>query len=276
IYGAGMRPRIELMLTIRPAPWRRMPGSTAWIMRRTPMTLVSNSACAWLMLVSSTAPTKLTPALLISTSIRAARLRTSSTQAFAEASSRTSSGTSSTPARGRVVAGARTPPNTRWPRVASTSAVARPMPDDAPVIRTTRLGPFVIGTPGRAGGWTTRLRPLSSPSAKDVQDHLLAVLWSCRGGRSHALFTEAKARHTRENPRKRQAALQPQRLFRGVHRGDHERCRPHPRRVLSAFQRQGRALRCGRPAVPVQEGTGGLAKAAEAACGYEAPRPTDR
>jgi len=38
-------------------------------MRRTPITLVSNSACAWLMLVSSTAPTRLTPALLIRTSI---------------------------------------------------------------------------------------------------------------------------------------------------------------------------------------------------------------
>src|SRR5215510_188232 len=83
----------------------------------------------------------------ISTSIRAARLRTSSTQAFTEASSRTSRCTSSTPARGRVVAGARTAPNTRWPRAAMSSAVARPMPDDAPVIRTTRLGPLLIGTP---------------------------------------------------------------------------------------------------------------------------------
>src|SRR5262245_3885809 len=137
-----------------------MPGSTAWIMRRTPMTLVSNSACAWVMLVSSTAPTRLTPALLISTSIRPARLRTSSTQALTEVSSRTSSGTSSAPASGCVVATARTPPKTRCPRAATNSAVARPMPDDALVMRTTRLGPFVMGTPGRAGGRTTRL-PLS-------------------------------------------------------------------------------------------------------------------
>src|SRR5215831_3892602 len=139
-----------------------MPGSTAWIMRRTPMTLVLNSACAWLMLVSSTAPTRLTPALLISTSIRPARLRTSSTQALTEASSRTSSGTNSTPANGRVVAGARTPPKTLWSRAASSSAVTLPMPDDAPVIRTTRFGPFVMGTPGRAGGRATRLQLLSS------------------------------------------------------------------------------------------------------------------
>src|SRR5262245_29843235 len=164
--GAGRKPRIELMLMIWPAPSRRMPGSTARTMRRTPMTLVSNSACAWLMLVSSTAPTRLTPALLISTSIRPARLHTASTQALADASSRTSSGTSSTPASGRVVAGARTPPKARWPRVAISSAVARPMPDDAPVIRATRLVPSVIRTPH-----TCR----QSRSAQDDQGHLLAV-----------------------------------------------------------------------------------------------------
>src|SRR5262249_7453397 len=213
-----------------------MPGSTACNMRRTPRTLVSKSACAWLTLVSSTAPTKLTPALLTRTSTRPARLRTSSTQALTEASSRTSNGTSSAPASGRVVAGARTPPKTRWPWAANSSAVTRPIPDDAPVIRTTRLGPFVMGTPGRVA---TRLRTSQSRSAKDVQDHLLTVLSSRRGGRSHALFTGTKARHTRKDPRKREAPLQPQRLFRGVHRGDHERRRTHPWWLLSAFHRQG-------------------------------------
>ena len=42
----------------------------------------------------------------------------------------------------------------------SSSAVARPMPDDAPVIRKTRLGTSVMGTPGGARGRTMRLRPL--------------------------------------------------------------------------------------------------------------------
>jgi TetR/AcrR family transcriptional regulator, transcriptional repressor for nem operon len=51
---------------------------------------------------------------------------------------------------------------------------------------------------------------------------------SCFGGRSHALFTEAKARHPRENHRKRPAALQPKGIFRCVYRRDHERRRPHP------------------------------------------------
>src|SRR5262245_33203776 len=220
-----------------------MPGSTAWIKRSTPRRLVSNNACAWLMLVSSTAPTKLTPALLTRTSIRPARLRTSSMQALTEASSRTSSGRSSAPASGHVVAAARTPPKTRWPWAANSSAVTRPIPDDAPVIRTTRLGPFVMGTPGRIATrwWTSQSRSAKDVQMilKDVQDHLLTVLSSRRGGRSHALFAGAKARHTREDPRKRQASLQPQRLFRRVHRGDHERRRLHPRRLLSAFHRQG-------------------------------------
>src|SRR5262245_14635424 len=101
------------------------------------------------MLVSSTAPTKLIPALLISTSIRPARLRTASTQVLTESPSRTSSGTKSTPAGGCVVAAVRTPPKTRWPRPASSSAVTRPMPDDAPVIRTTPRGTLFMGTPDR-------------------------------------------------------------------------------------------------------------------------------
>src|SRR5262245_28004053 len=81
-----------------------MPGSTAWIMRRTPMTLVSNSACAWLMLVFLDGTDQIDPGIIDQYFDPASAPSTFSTQALTEASSRTSSGTSSTPASGRVVA----------------------------------------------------------------------------------------------------------------------------------------------------------------------------
>src|SRR3954447_11780192 len=152
-----------------------MPGSTAWIMRRTPTTLVSNRACAWPMLVSSTAPTKLTPALLIKTSMRPAQLYTSATQALTEASSRTSRLSTSMAESGNVVVEARTPANTRWPRLASNSATARPMPDEAPEIRTTRPVPFAMGTPDAPAVVDEGCGLSQSRSLEDVQDHLLAL-----------------------------------------------------------------------------------------------------
>src|SRR5215470_7637451 len=43
-----------------------------------------------------------------------------------------------------------------------------------------KLGAFVMGTPGRGDSSSTRLRLLSRPVGKDVQDHLLAVGLSSR------------------------------------------------------------------------------------------------
>src|SRR3954470_4027396 len=68
--GAGTRPRTELTLMIRPPPCSRMCGSTARVMRIEPNTLVSNSARACSIELSSAAPAIPTPALLTSTSIR--------------------------------------------------------------------------------------------------------------------------------------------------------------------------------------------------------------
>ena len=57
---------------MRPALCLRICGSTAWVTRRTPKTLVSNSAWASSMAVSSVAPSSVVPALLTSTSMRPA------------------------------------------------------------------------------------------------------------------------------------------------------------------------------------------------------------
>ena len=69
--------------------------------------------------------------------MRPARAITSATPLFTAASSRTSivSHESRMPA-GRASGARRLAPKTRKPRAARSSAVARPMPDDAPVTST--------------------------------------------------------------------------------------------------------------------------------------------
>ncbi len=70
MYGAGRKPSTELMLMILPERCARMCGNAACVVRKMPNTLVSNSACASAIDVSSVAPSSVTPALLTSTSMR--------------------------------------------------------------------------------------------------------------------------------------------------------------------------------------------------------------
>src|SRR5437899_9972102 len=65
MYGAGRKPSTELMLTMRPLPWRRMWGKTARVIRRIPKKFVSkiDRACS-IELSSAPAGAMLNPALL--------------------------------------------------------------------------------------------------------------------------------------------------------------------------------------------------------------------
>ena len=66
---------------MRPLPWARMCGKTAFVMRMTPKTLISNTSRAWATELSSAAPAEPIPALLTRTSIRPNRWITCPTAA---------------------------------------------------------------------------------------------------------------------------------------------------------------------------------------------------
>src|SRR5215213_688471 len=135
--GAGTRPRTELTLMIRPLPCSRMCGSTARVIRIEPKTLVSNSARACSIELSSAAPAMPTPALLTRTSIRPDRWSTSRTTPSTDPSSVTSSGRNTTPPRCSPAAAPRLVPYTVNPAPTSARAAASPIPADAPVTSAT-------------------------------------------------------------------------------------------------------------------------------------------
>src|SRR3954470_13528775 len=135
--GAGTRPRTELTLMVRPPPCSRICGSTARVIRIEPKTLVSNSARACSIELSSAAPAMPTPALLTSTSIRPDRSSTSRTTPATDRSSVTSSGRNTTPSRFSPAAALRLVPYTVNPAPTSACAAASPMPADAPVTSAT-------------------------------------------------------------------------------------------------------------------------------------------
>ena len=110
--GAGMKPRTELTLMIRPLPCSRMCGSTARVMRIEPKRLVSNRARACSIELSSAAPETPTPALLTRTSMRPDRWSTSRTAPATDSSSVTSSGRNTTPPRFSPAAALRLVPYT--------------------------------------------------------------------------------------------------------------------------------------------------------------------
>jgi hypothetical protein len=95
---------------IRPLPCSRMCGSTARVIRIAPKTLVSNSARACSIELSSAAPATPTPALLTRTSIRPDRASTSRTTPATDSSSVTSSGRNTTPPRSSPAAALRLVP----------------------------------------------------------------------------------------------------------------------------------------------------------------------
>src|SRR6267142_4081284 len=140
--GNVTRPRIEPMLMIRPSRCRRMEGSTARVTRRSPMTFVSKMTFACSAVKASVTPADPMPALLTSTSILPASASTVSTPASTDASSLTSNSTVLMPSVCRIAATSRFLPRisrieayTVWPARERVSAVSRPKPLLAPVIR---------------------------------------------------------------------------------------------------------------------------------------------
>src|ERR1039457_2526392 len=121
-----------------------MTGSAAQQTRSTPKKLVSICARASAMGVSSTGPIKAQPALLTTASRRPVFSAMAETARVTDSSSFTRMGSVSAP-RNRVVWG-RLVPNTRHPRAARWRAMACPIPEEAPVTRTTfRLAGALIG-----------------------------------------------------------------------------------------------------------------------------------
>src|SRR5215470_8526286 len=140
--GNVTRPRIEPMLMIRPSRFWRMEGSTARVTRRSPMTFVSKMTFACSAVNASVTPADMMPALLTSTSILLASASTLLTPASTDASSLTSNSTVLMPSFRRAAAASRFLPcalrieaYTVWPERNRVSAVSRPKPLLAPVIR---------------------------------------------------------------------------------------------------------------------------------------------
>src|SRR4051794_15846373 len=145
--GAGMKPRTELTLTIRPLPCSRICGRTARVMRIEPKRLVSNSTRACSIELSSAAPETPTPALFTSTSMRPDRSSTSRTTAATDSSSVTSSGRNRTPPCVSPAAALRLVPYTVKPAPTSARAAASPIPADAPVTSATRSASTAMISP---------------------------------------------------------------------------------------------------------------------------------
>jgi hypothetical protein len=126
---------------MRPARWARMCGRTAFVIRIVPKTLMSKTALACLIELSSAAPAMPTPALLTRTSIRPNRSMTWATTALTDLSRVTSRSRNTTAWCGAALAASLLVPTTRNPASDSAIAAARPIPEEAPV--TSATGRFV-------------------------------------------------------------------------------------------------------------------------------------
>src|SRR5262245_24672048 len=130
------------MLTMRPPPAARMCGTARRASRIGATTIVSRTRRASSSLTSSTAPVAGWPALL--TSPQGRRVSMARAHAWGSVTSRSTVSTS-TPARAAASATRlafsreRTLPTERKPRRASSTTVARPLPELAPVVSTVRV-----------------------------------------------------------------------------------------------------------------------------------------
>ena len=158
-YGAWatapMRPTTDDTLTMAPRPRARMPGSTAAAHRTAPTALTLNDSWNCAGDDSSTAPLPPMPALLTRTSTPPNVPMRRPNPADTDRSSATSSSSTATVAP-RAAASAsslpalsalRTVATTVNPSSARCTAVARPMPEFAPVTTATGAG----SPPGRTG-----------------------------------------------------------------------------------------------------------------------------
>src|SRR4029079_699879 len=147
--GNVRRPPIDPMLTMRPALARRMPGSTSWVRRSRPKTLVSNCLRTSSIGTSSTGPDWLYAALFTSASMWPCYRSTAATAARIDASLVTSSESRSAPActSDSSVSGRRAVAYTVQPAAVIRSAIAAPMPEEQPVMRTVgTIGSYRLRT----------------------------------------------------------------------------------------------------------------------------------
>src|SRR3954454_12683648 len=142
--GWGANPPTDDMLMTRPLLCARMWGRTALVMRMRPKTLTSKTIWSWATELSSLAPDEPMPALLTRTSMRPNRSITCPTAVATESSLVTSRSTSVTPRPGVAREASRLGATTSNPASTSATAVALPMPDDAPVTRATGCVAFII------------------------------------------------------------------------------------------------------------------------------------
>src|SRR5262250_1467779 len=140
--GNVVRPTTELMLMMRPDLRARIAGSTARVTVSTPNTLVANWRCTSGPLRISTGPARANPAQLTSTSTPAPPVAAS---ILAQAWRTEPSSVTSRPMAWMFGVAAARPASTSWrraaaktrcPRRASSAAVARPIPELAPVTST--------------------------------------------------------------------------------------------------------------------------------------------
>jgi hypothetical protein len=140
--GKVVRPTSELMLMMRPDSRARIAGSTVRVMVSSPNTLVVNCRSTSGPPRTSTGPGRANPALLTSTSTPAPPVLAS---IFAQARRAEPSSVTSMPtawtfgvAAARLASSSsrRAAAKTRCPRCANRVAVARPMPELAPVTST--------------------------------------------------------------------------------------------------------------------------------------------
>src|SRR5215217_8237952 len=137
MYGAGTSPSTDEMLMMRPRPWERMCGRTAFVMRMRPKKLMSKTRWSWATELSSAAPAAPVPALLIRTSSRPNRSITCRTSVLTDSSLVTSRSWNVTPSRSVRPDACRLVPTTSKPASTNARAAACPMPEDAPVTSAT-------------------------------------------------------------------------------------------------------------------------------------------
>ena len=136
---------MEAMLMIWPLPWACMVGSTPAMPQSTPLTLTSTIRSHSSTFSASSGESGITPALLISTSMRPQRSSAACAKRDMAARSVTSSSRNSavppaarmSPARASSRSALRAPSISLAPAAPSSRAMAAPMPLLAPVMRTT-------------------------------------------------------------------------------------------------------------------------------------------
>src|ERR1019366_1333031 len=172
MFGMPRLPPVELRFTIEPPPPRLMAAICAFIAKNIPSTLASKARVYVASSNASIDPCASSAALFTATSRRPKRSSARSTSARVSASMATSvrwnsAGMSPSSFSSAVPASSpRLPRTKRAPRFANSSAVARPMPLEAPVTRTTLL---ILCSFARGARWSSAHELRRVDGGKDLR-----------------------------------------------------------------------------------------------------------